>query len=162
MRVWQLGSKQRVPAPSAAHSPAPRSTLAGCALPFLLLGLVAGCRTAPIQDVVAAPLPVPCADATTNDVDEAIWRAGRKLGWKIDRIGPGELRGTWRFKHHEAVVSITHHDGLLNIRYVESQNLLHEGSQIHRNYNELVQRLQTQIQREPVTLESGLRCPRDI
>ena len=125
----------------------------------MLLGLAVGCRTAAIQDVVDAPVTLWCADATTDDIDEAIWRAGRKLDWKIDRIGPGDLRGTLRFNHSVAVVSLTHHDGFLSIHYLESERLLHEGREIHRNYNVRVQRLLTQIQREPVTLGSGALCP---
>ncbi|HEY8155980.1 MAG TPA: hypothetical protein VII72_17760 [Myxococcota bacterium] len=152
-------SKRRISAVSDAGSQAAISARAGRTLPFLLLGLLVGCRTAPIQDVVDAPLPLRCSEATTDDVDEAIWRAGRKLDWKIDRIGPGDLRGSLRFKRHVAVVSLTHHDGYLSIHYLESQNLRQDGGEIHRNYNVLVQRLLTQIQQEPVTLESGSLCP---
>jgi hypothetical protein len=125
----------------------------------LLLGSVTGCRTAPILDVVDAPLPAVCGERTTEAVDEAIWRAGRKVGWKIERVSPGLLRGTWRFKHHEAVVAIAHADGRFSIRYEKSENLLHEGDQIHRNYKRLVEGLATQIQQEPVAPELDGLCP---
>ncbi len=118
---------------------------------LLLWGFVASCRTAPIHDVLEAPLPTAQGAATTDDLDEAIWRAGRKVGWKIERIRPGVLRGTWRFKHHLAVVSITRDQRYFTIRYVDSQNLLYDGDQIHRRYNSLVDELARQIEQEPVT-----------
>ena len=100
---------------------------------FVALAVVA-CRTAPIRDVVNAPLPNATGVATPQQVDEAIWRAGRKLGWKIEPVGPGELRGTLRVKRHVAVVSITHDTKRFSIRYADSQNLRYDGRQIHRNY----------------------------
>ena len=118
---------------------------------LLLWGSVSSCRTAPIHDVLEAPLPTAQGAAITDDLDEAIWRAGRKVGWKIERIRPGVLRGTWRFKHHLAVVSITHDQRYFTIRYVDSQNLLYDGDQIHRRYNSLVEELARQIEQEPVT-----------
>jgi hypothetical protein len=121
------------------------------ALALVMSGSVVACRTAPIREVIDAPLPRGQGASTTADVDEAIWRAGRKAGWKIERMRPGVLRGTWRFKRHLAVVSITHDDRRFNIRYEDSQNLLYSGEEIHRNYNKLVDRLVQQIQREPVT-----------
>jgi hypothetical protein len=105
--------------------------------------------------VVDAPLPSASRNAPAADVDEAIWRAGRKVGWEIERLGPGSLRGTWHVRHHRAVVSITYRDGLISIGYVDSVNLLHEGDRIHHDYNTLVQRLLVQIQHELVTLGSA-------
>jgi hypothetical protein len=125
----------------------------------LLIGSLTGCRTAPIQDIVDAPLSAACGERATEAWDEAIWRAGRKVGWKIESMRPGLLRGTWRFKHHAAVVSIAHADGRFSIRYESSENLLHEGDRIHRSYNRLVERLATQIQREAVSLELDGLCP---
>jgi hypothetical protein len=119
---------------------------AGCGL---LLACVAACRTQPIRDVIDAPLPPVWADASPDAADEAIWRAGRKVGWQIERLGPGVLRGTWRHKHYTALVTITRERDRLSIRYEESDHLLREGG-IHVNYNEMVVRLQRQIEREPV------------
>jgi hypothetical protein len=70
--------------------------------------------------------------------------SNRRRRWGIG------LRGTWRFKHHLAVVAITHDDRRFSIRYEDSRNLLHSGDQIHHNYNGLVSRLAAWIQREPV------------
>ena len=120
-----------------------------------MLALVA-CRTAPIQDVIEAQLPTIPDAATAAAVDEAIWRAGRKVGWDVERLRPGEMQATWRFKHHRAVVSITHVGRRFNIRYESSRNLLHRDDLIHSKYNRLVQQLMRQIQEESITpVQSG-------
>lgn len=121
------------------------------ALALLGLSLLPACRTEVLQTVVEAPLPAAAAGAAIGDVDEAIWRAGRKASWHIEQLRPGDLRGTWRFKHHAAVVSIAHDRRRMSIRYVSSENLLHEGNQIHRTYNRRIHQLVAQIQREPIT-----------
>ena len=59
------------------------------------------------------------------------------------------LRGTWRYRHHTAVVTITHDRRRLSIRYEESDHLLRDG-EIHSDYNVMVGRLLEQIRREPV------------
>jgi hypothetical protein len=134
---------------------ATRSRVKQGALPLaaLLLTLVvaSGCRTAPILAIRGAPLPTAPGGATQDQLDEAIWRAGRKLGWKIERIRPGLLRGTLRFKRHVAVVSISHDGRTMNIDYEDSENLLYSGERIHHNYNELVKKLAARIQQEPLT-----------
>jgi hypothetical protein len=83
-------------------------------------------------------------------IDEGIWRAGRKQGWEIERTAPGRLRGTRRWKRHAAVVSITHDGSRLQLAYEDSENLLHDGDRIHRNYDTAVQRLLGRIAREPI------------
>jgi hypothetical protein len=117
-----------------------------------LLLAVASCRTpVPIENPEAA-LPAMPRGATLDDVSEAIWRAGRKLGWNIEREGPGELVGTLRVRSHVAVVSITHDRQHFAIRYRDSDNLDVEDGRIHPNYNVWVSRLVDKIRREPVLL----------
>ena len=122
----------------------------GARLAFaLLLACVAACRSAPIRDVIDAPLPEAWSRLSVDQADEAIWRAGRKVGWEIERLSPGVLRGTWRYKHYTAVVTITHDRRTLSIRYEESDHLLRDG-EIHSNYNVMVERLLERIQHDPV------------
>jgi hypothetical protein len=128
------------------------------ALLGLLVGLTVGCRTEVRRDVRDVPLSGACAAATVDEIDAAIWRAGRKVGWQIDRVEPGVLWGTWRWKHHAAVVSIVHRGGRLGIRYEWSQNLLAEDDRIHRSYNRMVERLVARIQAEPIAPERGGAC----
>jgi len=137
----------------AGFRPAGRAAARTAALGLLiLLACLAGCRTAPIEDVTDFPLPPVTATADIAAIDEAIWRAGRKVGWGIERLSPGDLRGTWRYKQHLAVVRI-HHDGSrLSIRYEDSVKLLREGQRIHKDYNHMVKRLLQAIQRELVAM----------
>src|SRR5262245_24854437 len=112
----------------------------------LLLFCVAACRTQPIRDVIDAPLPPDWSKASADAADEAIWRAGRKVGWEIERLRPGVLRGIWRKTgQYSAVVTITRDRNRLGIRYEESDHLLREGG-IHSNYNVMVERLLREIQ----------------
>jgi len=137
--------------PSSSAVSLPRRGLHAGALILVLLAAGAGCRTTGIRDFIDVPLPLATGQEATEDVDEAIWRAGRKRGWKVERLRPGVLRATWHKKHHVAVVSITHTLRRFSIRYESSQNLLHSGDRIHHNYNVVVQRLAEMIQREPIT-----------
>jgi len=117
----------------------------------LLLFQIVGCRTAPIRDVVDAPLPAH-GTARTEDVDQAIWRASRKLGWQLEIVEPGHLRGTLRVRRHAATVSITHDGERFSIRHESSDKLLEDGDRIHENYNEWIRKLAAKIQAEPVLL----------
>lgn len=114
-----------------------------------LLTLSAGCRTAPLENVERAPLsirrPVPL-----HEVEQAIQRGGERLGWTIDVLCPGRLRGTLHVRSHEAVVDIVLWGGWYNIRYRESTNLDYEPSShtIHKNYNQWVDELNKAIQSE--------------
>jgi hypothetical protein len=123
---------------------------------LLLVGIPA-CRTlAPIVDVVDQPLRAAPATATSGDVDEAIWRAGRKLGWRVEPGSAGSLRGVLRIRSHTAVVAITHDMRQFSIRYVDSTNLRHDGNRIHPNYNVWIERLAAQIRAEPIVpIEAG-------
>lgn len=111
--------------------------------------LLSACRTAPIQDVVGAPLQ-PHPGLENEAVDEAIWRAGRKLGWQVERLAPADLRATLRLRKHVAIVAIRHDGHRFSITHAGGENLLREGDQIHARYNEWVRRLSEQIQAEPI------------
>jgi hypothetical protein len=119
----------------------------------LILSLVvvaAGCRTRVIHDPVEGALPAAAAQATTWEVDEAIWRAARKQGWVAERVEAGVLHAVWQKKRHSAAVRITHSGSHFQIDYEDSENLLREGDRIHRNYNSIVMRLADRIQLEPI------------
>ena len=110
---------------------------------------VVGCRTATIKNVTNAPLaPAPNTTLTMEDVSKAIRTAGESLGWVIQDVRPGELTGTLNQRKHVAVVTITHDTSTFSINYQDSQNLMHQGQDIHRRYNYWVQRLAKEIQAE--------------
>lgn len=120
-------------------------------LALILICVLSACRTlVPVDDVVDRPLATAPASATSADVGEAIWRAGRKLGWEIEREAPGTLRGVLRIRSHSAAVAITHDMRRFSIRYIESANLRYDGNRIHPNYNVWVERLAAKIRAEPI------------
>lgn len=116
----------------------------------LLLALT-GCRTlVPVRDVEDDVLQ-PRGDATLADVDEAIWRAGRRLGWDVETEKPGHsLIATYRPRVHVAVVRITHDGDRFSIHYVSSENVKYDHGKIHPNYNVWVARLANAIRLEPI------------
>src|SRR5262245_20344282 len=75
---------------------------------LLSLGVTAfaaGCRIAPVMDVVEAPVEANKA-VTAADVEKAIVRAGSGLGWRIRSVKPGLMEGTLNLREHTAVVDI--------------------------------------------------------
>jgi len=138
-----------------------RAALLGC-LMIVLFAAFVGCRTAPIASIQDEKL---WTDGATSlaDAAEAIWRTGRKVGWNIESVAPGELRGTLHMRMHVAVVQITHDESHFSIRYESSENLLQSGNLIHRNFNAWLRSLADQIEREPVrccaSLTQGERAP---
>jgi hypothetical protein len=120
----------------------------------VLLG-ASGCRTAEIQNVTNASLaPPPSAAVSLADVSRTIASAGRKLGWRIEEVRPGQLLGTLSLRTHLAIVTITHDTASFSITYRDSTNLLQSGNEIHRKYNQWVHNLATAIQREIALLPS--------
>jgi hypothetical protein len=116
-----------------------------------------GCsRTVPILTVVAAPLgPPPGERPTSEEVARAIWAAGKRLGWVIQEVRPGELTGSLSLRNHVAVVTIVHDTSTFSIKYKDSRNLLHHDDEIHRQYNNWVDNLAKAIQ-----AETGSKRPR--
>jgi len=108
----------------------------------------AACRTAPVHNVVAPLAPAPGARLTMNDVAQAVWRAGNRLGWQIETVSPGALRGTLKLRQHVAVVAIAHDTSTVRITYQDSTNLRYDGQEIHKRYNQWVQNLERAIQVE--------------
>ena len=108
-----------------------------------LLLVAQGCRTtAPLLNVSNAPLGTsPGSQASLEDVSRAIWAAGKKLGWEIQQVRPGELTGTLNLRKHQAVVAITHDTSTFSINYRGSLNLRQHDGEIHRNYNNWVNNL---------------------
>lgn len=127
---------------------APAGRLAVIVVIIALAGL-AGCRTATIQDVTKAPLgAAPRRSVSLSEVAKAIHAAGTDLGWVMQDVRPGELVGTLNLRKHVAVVTVVHDTSTFDIRYKSSQNLMHQGNEIHRKYNLWVQNLARRIQQE--------------
>jgi hypothetical protein len=111
-------------------------------LSLAVLMAVAGCSTQPIYNVVDAPIAGPAGkNLSMQDVQTAIIRAGKSLGWDIVPQKPGQLTGRISLRTHQAVVDITHNTKTYSITYKDSVDLGASGGQIHKNYNGWVQNL---------------------
>ncbi len=118
--------------------------LRALSLGLVLAALIAGCRTAPILNVVDAPV-VANKPASMADVQEAIRRAGAALGWQMESVKPGLMQGTLALRTHKAVVDIPYSTKAFSIRYKDSVNLDYTGENIHSNYNGWIQNLEKGI-----------------
>ncbi len=108
--------------------------------------LLAACaRTAPIQEGGGEFI----GRGTLPQRADQIRRAGAGLGWRMEPLAPGLVRGTLNLRTHQAVVDVPHDTQRFNIRYVSSSNLDHDGNAIHRTYNSWVQNLQNAIMAQP-------------
>ena len=108
------------------------------------LVVLAGCRSAPIHDVVAAPV-VTGKPATMEAVTNAIVVAGSGLGWRMEPGKPGTITGVLELRDHKAVVEVTYDTKAYNIKYKDSSNLDYSGTNIHKNYNGWVENLDKAI-----------------
>ncbi len=114
----------------------------------LLFALILNaCRTAPIYSATNIPTS-PRPSATDEEISEAIWSAGRRLGWRIEKIKPGEMRGIYKIRTHEAVVAIYYDKTHFSIEYLNSVNLDYDGNEIHVNYNVWIHKLEQKIHNE--------------
>jgi hypothetical protein len=116
---------------------------------FLLMTALSCRGLAPIYEVNDAQL-LHGESITVDDASEAIGRAGRKLGWEIEKESPGVLKGTLHLRRHVAVVRIEHDTQVFSIHDVETQNIRREGDRIHPNYNGWIHFLEQKIAMEPV------------
>lgn len=106
-------------------------------------GLAAGCaRHAPVYTASGTPF---AGDAPRSARSEQIRRAGAGLGWAMDDVRPGLIRGTLNLRTHQAVVDIPYDRDRFSIQYAGSSNLDYDGATIHSNYNGWVQRLEQTI-----------------
>ncbi|MGB8436996.1 MAG: hypothetical protein WCE38_22350 [Burkholderiales bacterium] len=117
----------------------------------LMIGIavagLAGCRSAPVMDIVDAPVVESAGGQklTADQVKLAIQRAGATLGWQIKEVQPFLLEGTLILRDHVAVVNIPYSAERYSIVYKDSKNLNYDGKSIHSNYNGWVQNLDRAI-----------------
>ena len=109
----------------------------------LLTAFGAGTPIVNIQDAAIPPQP----EATLENIEKAIIRAGRTLGWQITPMGPGRAEGVLVLRTHRAVVDITYDTKSFSINYKDSVNLSYDASDktIHSNYNGWIRNLEKAI-----------------
>ena len=109
------------------------------------LAFMGGCRTATIMNVKDAPVEVTGKQVTTDEVKQAILRAGATLGWQMKETEPRNIVGTLFLRSHMAQVDIPYSNESYSILYKNSENLKYDGTSIHSNYNGWVQNLDRAI-----------------
>jgi hypothetical protein len=111
--------------------------------------LAAGCTSRPVMNVTAEPVVVtPGKTATSDNVRDAILRAGSSLGWTMRATAPGVVNGQIHLRTHSAVIDVEYTTKSYNIVYRSSTNLDAGNGQIHKNYNGWIENLNHAIRRE--------------
>jgi hypothetical protein len=77
----------------------------------------------------------------------AIIEAATDRGWIVKEDDPGRILLEIFVRRHSAMVTIDYSPTTYDITYTDSENLLYDGSNIHRNYNGWILLLQQQINR---------------
>ena len=108
--------------------------------------LFTGCRTATVHNV-HAPVSTASAKVTMAQVEKAIVIAGGSLGWQMNKVKDGLIKGTIHLRNHSATVDITYNTKDYSINYASSNNLKYDSAKntIHSNYNGWVQNLDNAI-----------------
>jgi hypothetical protein len=115
--------------------------------------LLAACATGqPIYNVSQTSIVTNKPNPTSDDVRQAIIRAGTGLNWQMKAEGPGRMTGRLALRTHLAVVDVSYDSKSYSLRYKDSQNLDYNGSTIHRNYNSWIQNLDRAIQAQLTAL----------
>ena len=116
----------------------------------LVLGglLLAGaCKTTDVHNVARTAFATPVS-AGMRDVGEAIWAAGRREGWRVREVAPGDVRAEKNLRTHRALVRIGYDTQAFDITLLEADGLQYDGRHIHQAYNEWVAQLEKAIQEE--------------
>lgn len=85
-----------------------------------------------------------------KSAEQAIKNAGSKIGWNMETIRPGLIRGTLNLREHLAVIDIDYDAQGFSINYVDSENLNYdeEANVIHKSYNKWIGILERRIRAE--------------
>jgi hypothetical protein len=110
---------------------------------------VSACTSQPVLNVTGEPVIVAAGStATSENVRDAIVRAGAGLGWHMQSAAPGVVHGTITLRAHSADIDVRYNAKSFDIVYVSSSNLNAAGGQIHRNYNGWIENLDRAIRHE--------------
>ncbi|MBS4045259.1 MAG: hypothetical protein KG075_02875 [Alphaproteobacteria bacterium] len=123
-----------------------RGGIVGIALAVMLV--VAGCnRVQPVYKVENHPVPVAAQNASLATIETAIYEAASSNGWMVEKVNPGLMRATQKWREHAATVDIVYSPKSYSINYAGSANLKADQDYIHRRYNSMVLKLEQEIER---------------
>ncbi len=118
----------------------------GVALALMLV--VAGCnRVQPVYKVENHPVPAVAQTSSLATIETAIYEAASSNGWMVEKVNPGLMRATQKWREHAATVDIVYSQKNYSINYAGSANLKADQDYIHRRYNSLVLKLEQEIER---------------
>jgi len=123
-----------------------RGVCAGLAL-AALLSLGACNRQQPIYTVTDHPVPPAARNLPMKSVEQAILEAAAARRWTMDRLQPGLMRATQKWRTHTMVVDIRYTQDRYSIEHVMTSNLKEQGGLVHRAYNTNVKALEDEIER---------------
>ena len=115
--------------------------------------LLAGCnRVQPIMNIEESPVVY---DLTAKQVKLAILTAAQNKGWIVKDLSSNKLKAEVFVRSHYAVVHIPYNAKFYSIIYSNSSNLLHNGSNIHRNYNKWIILFNENIQQQLAVINAA-------
>ena len=110
------------------------------------LAIVACARTMPLYNVSSAPVVTRSGgQESTAQVRSAIIEALQDKGWIVKQDNPGKIVAEVLVRSHMAEIEVDYSATHYRITYKDSDNLLYDGSTIHRNYNKWIVLLERQI-----------------
>jgi hypothetical protein len=116
-----------------------------CASAVFLIGCN---KTVPLINYENSPIVTVGGKADMDKIKKAIIVAGTRIGWQMQPVTDGHIVGSLFTRGHMAKVDIKYNQDTYSITYKDSSNLLYDGSEIHRQYNNWVDRLNRQIRAE--------------
>jgi hypothetical protein len=117
----------------------------------VILGLsVTGCaRTQPVYNVNNASVVGGTTSGLTQaQIRQAILKAAADREWIAKEAGDGHIVAAVYVRNHMAEVDINYGPNQYSITYKNSDNLLYDGTMIHRNYNKWIKLLDAEIKEE--------------
>ncbi|SCA56660.1 conserved hypothetical protein [Candidatus Terasakiella magnetica] len=110
--------------------------------------ILSGCfgRVQPVYSVFSHPVPSSAEFMSLREISEVIELSAMNRKWLVEEQYPGLLKLTFRKKTHVAVIEVTFDQSSYSIKYLNSVDLLYNGSRIHRNYNRWVANLEKDIE----------------
>jgi hypothetical protein len=129
-------------------------------------GAIIQAKSAPLgaSNDAGSVIPASTAQAETSEVDvaisdaktgqlsaaqvhDAIIEAATDRGWIVKEDDPGRILLEIFVRQHSAMVTVDYSPTAYDITYTDSELLMYDGSNIHRNYNQWVKLLEQQINR---------------
>jgi len=113
----------------------------------VMLAIAGYNRIQPVYKVEDHLVPSVAQSANLATLETAIYEAASQTGWMVEKVNPGLMRATQKWREHAATVNIVYSQKSYSINYAGSANLKADQDFIHRRYNSLVMKLEQEIER---------------